>query len=255
MKTRPTIYHKYKIFIVALFAFVSVQLLCVSSAHSQIDFYYGKNVQGLRVGMGPGITNLITHYSSFPTSFTFVTDIDYAFNPYFSMGINAQFGKLVGTDNTNNFYFQTSTDSYAYGNFNIKAGVGLISDFSPQTRLQDALKRLYLGLGIGEISTNNVITINKNVSLSTVYNDPDNTITNITTNPTGPKMKGTLSVISFDLGTYIDMPGLWGTDKVEICPNYQFNYTGAYLDGFKTSAKNTAGGVFNITSVTLRYKF
>jgi len=242
MKTRPSTYHKYRIFIAALFAFLSVQLLFVSSAHSQIDFYYGKNYSGLRMDAGPGFSNLMTHYNSNPLTPIFVGDLDYAFNPYFSIGVNGQIGHLIGKDVKNEFYYQESNDSYYFANLNMKFGVGLISDFNSRNQLTDALKRLYVGLGGGIIHTNIVFTYNNSISTTTLYGSP--------------QPNKNLQAITFDVGTYIDLPGFRGPDKWELCPNFQFNYVNSlYLDGFQSKATSTLKGFFNVSSLTLRYKF
>ncbi|MBW4889336.1 hypothetical protein KXQ82_06395 [Mucilaginibacter sp. HMF5004] len=220
----------------------------MSSAFAQLDFYYGKNTKGLRVGLGPGVTTLFTHYSSFPFGLTIVGDVDYAFNPYFSIGINGQSGKLIGQDNTGKFYYQTATDSYMAGSLNMKFGLGLITDFNSKNGFMDALKRLYIGLGYGQIKTDNKITINNDVSPTTVYDDPDN--------QNGKQFKGTFSFYAFNLGTYIDLPGVWGTDKLELCPNFQFNMTNTlYLDGYRSKPSSNLKGSYSATSLTLRYKF
>jgi hypothetical protein len=239
---------KYKIFILSIAVFACSQVFFVSTAKAQIDFYYGKNPKGLRIGGGVGFTTLFTHYSSYPIGLSFVGDLDYAFNPYFSIGINSQYGKLQGTDNTGKFYYQTSTDSYMSASFNIKAGLGLITDFNARNGFQDALKRLYMGFGVGAIKTSNVITTNPNVSITTVYADPEN--------KNGEKLKGTLPTLSMYVGTYIDLPGVWGTDKLEICPNYQLNYVNDYyLDGYKSKEGSTLKGFYIINSISIRYKF
>jgi len=255
MKIRLSKCSKYKIFILSVVVFACSQVLLVSTANAQIDFYYGKNPKGLRIGGGVGFTSLFTHYSSYPIGLSVVGDLDYAFNPYFSIGVNSQIGKLQGTDNTGKFFYQTSTDSYMAASFNIKAGLGLITDFNAKNGFQDALKRLYMGFGMGVIKTNNVITTNTNVSTTTVYDDPDNKTTSYTP-PNGVQQKGTFTTYSMYVGTYIDLPGVWGTDKLEICPNYQFNYVPTYyLDGFKTSAKSNLKGIYIINSISIRYKF
>lgn len=86
MKSQFAVFTRYKIFVTTLCLVVFTQLFFLSSAFSQIDYYYGKNATGLRIGGGIGVSTLMTHYSSNPPSVGFVGDIDYAFNPYFSIG-------------------------------------------------------------------------------------------------------------------------------------------------------------------------
>ncbi len=256
MKITSTTLSKYKIFVAAACIFACLQLCFLSSANAQIDFYYGKNEKGFRLGGGPGVTALFTHYSSYPLSFAFVADVDYAFNPFFSLGVNAQYGTIVGQDNTNTFFVQKSSNTYYFYNLNAKAGVGLVSNFSPHNRFQDALKRFYVGLGYGNISNDVTLTASNTVAY-TPTQDPNSDLTDKGKGKTIGNKKGqeTLPIYTLDLGTYIDMPGLWGTDKVELCPNYQFNITTQpYLDGFKTPKEN-GFGIFVVTSLTLRFKF
>jgi hypothetical protein len=234
---------KYKIFILSIAVFACSQVLFVSTANAQIDFYYGKNPKGLRIGGGVGFTTLFTHYSSYPIGLSFVGDLDYAFNPYFSIGINGQHGTLKGTDNTGNFHYKSSTDSYMSGSINIKAGLGLITDFNAKNGFQDALKRLYIGVGVGKIQTD--ITFDESATVKVVNTDAD-----------AVQKKGTYNTYSMYVGTYIDLPGIWGTDKLEICPNYQLNKVDTYyLDGYISKSGSQLKGFYIINSISIRYKF
>jgi len=243
MKIRSSKCSKYKIFILSVVVFACSQVLFVSTANAQIDFYYGKNPKGLRIGGGVGFTTLFTHYSSYPIGLSAVGDLDYAFNPYFSIGINGQYGTLKGTDNTGKFHYKTSTDSYMSGSINIKAGLGLIADFNAKNGFQDALKRLYMGVGIGKIQTN--IKFDEVATIPLVYSASDS-----------KKQTGSYNTYSMYVGTYIDLPGIWGTDKLEICPNYQFNYADTYyLDGYISKEGSTLKGFYIVNSISIRYKF
>jgi hypothetical protein len=240
MEITSTTYTKYKIFIAAVCVVIATQVFFQSSAYAQLGFYYGKNTKGFRIGGGPGFSNLMTHYDSNPLTPVFVGNLDYAFNPYFSIGGEGQIGKLKGVDTKGYYFYQTSTDSYMYANINMKFGVGLLSDFNSHNQFMDAVKRFYIGVGGGIIATNIQFTYN----------------TNITTKYGEPLQKDHETVATFFTGTYIDLPGVWGADKLELCPQFQFSYVNSYyLDGFVSKQGSTLKGFFNVTSLTLRYKF
>jgi hypothetical protein len=257
MNIASTRVSKYRIFIAALSVFAITQLCFLSSAHAQLDFYYGKNSKGFRVGVGPCFSMLKQHYDLNPPSLGFAADIDYAFDPYVSVGVNFQSGTLLGQDaSQKQFYYFQSSDKYTFYNLNFKVGVGYFKDFSSQTAFMDAVKRFYVGLGVGQISTNNVLTYNPNVSPSTVYPDINNDLGPDLTKPNGKMQKGSFMAYTLFLGTYIDLPNLWGVDKIELCPNFQFSYVGTpYLDGYLPRANSATFGFFNVTALTVRYKF
>jgi hypothetical protein len=256
MNITSTRFSKYKTFITALCVFAVTQLCFLSSAHAQLDFYYGKNTKGFRVGVGPCFSTLMTHYDNNPPQVGFAADIDYAFDPYVSIGANIQSGTLLGQDTKGQFYYWQSSDKYTFYNLNFKVGVGHFKDFSSQTAFMDAVKRFYVGIGVGQISTNNVLSYNPNVSQSTVYPDPNNNFGPDLKNPKGPMQKGSWMTYTCFLGTYIDLPNLFGIDKIELSPNFQFSYVDTqYLDGFKSKASSTLPGFFNVAAITVRYKF
>lgn len=255
MRIKFTGFKKYKVFVTAVCLFIMAQLGFSLSAYSQIDYYYGRNLKGFRIGFGPGFSSLKGHYDTNPSQNVFVADIDYAFTPYFSLGLNSQFGTLMGQDASNiNFYYHTSTDSYKAFNLNVKMGIGKFNDFASNNAFMDAVKRIYFGLGVGQVMTDIKYSINSNISQSTVYNDPNNPWVNGA--PPSKALNGSYITYSLDLGTYIDLPGFLGVDKVELCPNLKTTYADTYyLEGFKTSAKSSLKGIYTLTSLTLRYKF
>jgi len=218
-------------------------ILLSTPAYSQIDFFYGKNTHGLRIGGGVGGTTLITHYSSNPIQLTAVGSIDYNFNPYFSIGIEGQYGTLKGVDTytPHHLYYTSSTNKYRSVNFNIKAGLGLIDDFYPENAFQDAVKRLYIGAGYGTMK--NKITFTTDPTLAAyAYGTP--------------QTYGYVPIVPFNLGTFIDLPNLLGYDKIEINPNYQFTYIPSmYSDGFISSANSHLKGFYNEFSVSIKFKF
>lgn len=222
---------------------LSAMLLSSPAAYSQIDFFYGKNTHGLRIGGGIGGTTLITHYNSNPTQLAAVGSVDYSFNPYFSIGIEGQYGTLKGVDDhsPHHLYYTSSTNKYTSVNFNVKAGLGLIDDFYPENGFQDAVKRLYIGIGYGTMK--NKITFTTDQTLAQYdYGTP--------------QPYGYVPIVPLNLGTFIDLPNVLGYDRVEINPNYQFTYIPSmYSDGFISSAASHLKGFYNMASVSVKFKF
>jgi len=218
-------------------------ILLSTPAYSQIDFFYGKNTHGLRIGGGVGTTSLITHYSNSPVQLTTVGSIDYNFSPYFSIGIEGQYGTLKGVDDysPHHLYYTSSTNKYRSVNFNVKAGLGLIDDFYPENAFQDAVKRLYIGAGYGTMK--NKITFTYDPTLEAyAYGTP--------------QTYGYVPIVPFNLGTFIDLPNFLGYDKIEINPNYQFTYINSmYSDGFISSQYSHLKGFYNEFSVSIKFKF
>jgi len=216
-------------------------------AFSQIDYTYGLNRRGFRLGVGAGITDLSTHFNSNPPQTSFVANLDYAFSRYFVIGFESDFGKFKGIDDVNHTYFQSSTSSYYNYNFNMKASLGTLIDFEATSGLKDAIKRFYLGGGYG-------ITARSFATLTTHSPPSSATMPEVL-----KQAAANLPTFFFDLGTFIDVPGAFGADKIEICPNYQFNFVNSYyLDGFRNSlagGKSAALGFYAVTSISLRYKF
>jgi hypothetical protein len=105
----------------------------------------------------------------------------------------------------------------------------------------DALKRFYIGVGGGLIKCDVAFPADDPSVGAPSYSD---------------QKQGTYPTFAFDLGTYIDLPGVWGTDKLEICPQFQFSYVSSpYLDGFQSKQTSTLKGFYNVASLSIRYKF
>ncbi|WP_448702727.1 hypothetical protein ACFGVR_10275 [Mucilaginibacter sp. AW1-3] len=212
------------------------------SAYCQIDNSYGKNSSGLRIGAGGGITQLATHYNENTLIGCFIGTLDYEFNPYFSAGIEGQIGTLQGIDNNipGHLYFHSSTNDFKSINFNLKFGLGLINDFSPENKFQDAIKRLYIGIGGGVMKSN--IAFSRDTSITNSYYDV--------------KPYGYVPIIPLNIGTFIDINNIFGYDRVEINPNYQLTYIASpYPDGFKSSADSQLKGFYSLLSITIKLKF
>jgi hypothetical protein len=212
-------------------------------AYSQIDFFYGKNNKGLRIGGGGGLAVLATHYNSNPPQLALVGSIDYNFNPYLSIGVEGQYGTLKGVDDhsPHHLYYTSSTNKYATASFNVKAGLGLITDFYSENAFQDAVKRLYIGAGYGVMHKSITFTTDPTLA-ATQYGDT--------------QRYGYIPVIPFNFGTYIDLPNVLGYDRLEINPNFQFTYIPSmYADGFISSSASHLKGFYHITSVAIKLKF
>jgi len=222
-------------------AAIILGVLCSLSTYAQIDYSFGRNSSGLRLGAGGGITQLNTHYNNNPWIACFIGTLDYEFNPYFSMGVEGQVGTLQGIDNSNpSQYFHSSTNDYLSASFNMKFGLGLVSDFRTVNKFQDAVKRLYIGIGGGLMHNNIGFTYNKGIT--DVYYDTN-------------KTWGFVPIVPINIGTFIDIGNVFGYDRLEINPNIQCTYINSpYADGFRSSADSNSKGFYNMLSLTVKLK-
>jgi hypothetical protein len=212
------------------------------TARCQIDGSYGKITSGLRLGAGGGVTQLATHYDQNTLIGCFIGTLDYEFNPYFSAGIEGQIGTLQGIDNNTppHLYFHSSTNDYKSINFNVKFGLGLINSFHPQNKFQDAVKRLYIGVGGGVMKSNIAFIYDR--SITNPYFDV--------------KPYGYVPIVPLNLGTFIDVGNFFGYDRLEINPNFQLTYIASpYPDGFKSAPDSQLKGFYTLTSITGKLKF
>jgi hypothetical protein len=241
MKMTTFTFLKHKTYLFSFIVLMLVSILSALPAYSQVDYYYGRNNSGFRFGIGGGVSMLNAHYTSNPPSPVFTSNLDYDINPYFSIGIEGQFGQLVGKDPLGKQYYSSSTDSYAQGNFNFRVSIGAFNNYETFTGLQDAIKRLYIGAGIGFLQTN--IKYGPHTSAA-VEEQP-------------AELNGHFPVIPINIGTNINLPGVLGLDKLELNPNYQYDYANTtYLDGIGPSkfSKVSSSG-YGLISLSLKYKF
>ena len=233
--------NKRKFYSAAILILGITTLLVNNRAYSQIDYNYNRNLKGIRLSAGVGFAFLQTHFSQNPTIANFVGNLDYDFNPYFSIGGEGQVGYLQGLDGKKTLPYRASTNQYITANLNAKVALGLIYDFQAETFLRDALKRLYVGAGVGMIK-------NK-IELKDPY---DLTITAYNTSTNGKSF-----IYPFSFGTNIDLLGLIKKDRFVINPEYQFAVIDSpYADGYITSAASkTKVGYYTIMSIKLKYKF
>jgi len=257
MKITVTNSFKHKTYLFSFVMLLLFGMFCTLPAYSQIDYSYGINKKGFRLGVGVGASKLQTYWGDEPLSPAGLISLDYNVNQFFSLGIEGQFGKLVGIDNQKHYAFLQSTNTYYGGNFNMKFGVGLLSDFSSSSGFTDALKRVYFGLGFGAL-TSSIILTDRTDGLAV---PSDGEIVLKTSSQYSKTRTGTFYVVPINFGTNIDLRGLWGNDKVELNPNFQYNFgvnigtsDSKVFDGYKPNA-NVANGGYALVSLALKYKF
>jgi hypothetical protein len=230
---------KYSFFSLAFFMIINVAT--VEKASAQVDHYYGQNDKGFRLGIGAGVGILATHYHANPAQIVGIGSLDYDFSPYLSIGLEAQAGYLKGEDKLNHLYYQTSKDQFLDANVNIRVAVGQFYDFDANNAFQDAIKRIYIGVGVGRIRTDNTFTTNESLA---AYK-PE-------------AVKPILQMWAFpaNFGTNIDLHVL-GADRLTLNPNYQFSFVNDYyLDGYRTSVTYShLKGFYNLVTLKLKYKF
>lgn len=260
-----------------LFSFMLVMLGSILSslpAFSQVDYYYGINKKGIRLGIGAGAGLLMSNWSSNPISPAGLLSLDYDLNPYFSIGLQGQFGQLKGVDAKNKLYYQQTAVTYYGGNLNFKIAVGQFSDFKSHSAIQDALKRIYVGVGVGEVNaqvalTNYTQTPKPGIASLTDPNGIAGSYPNYNLTPSKTKPSGTSLYIPISFGTNISLRGFGGSDKFELNPNFQYNMVqNAYFDGYQPSTldytpdnglyfyvRKSSNQAFFLGSINLRYKF
>ncbi|OCX52638.1 hypothetical protein BEL04_14425 [Mucilaginibacter sp. PPCGB 2223] len=234
---------KHCLFSFSLYLIALTGIFSSSRAFGQIDFFYGKNTHGLRIGAGAGLAGLVTHYNSNPLQLVYDGSLDYDFNPYLSIGIEGQYGTLKGVDTyePHHQYYTSSTNKFRAANINLKAALGLFYDFYPNNAFQDALKRMYIGVGFGKMKD----------KISFTY-DPERAQYVYGT----PHTYDLITVVPFSFGTYIDLPNLLGYDRIEINPNYQFTFMDSmYSDGYISNQYSHLKGFYNMVSINIKYKF
>ena len=242
MKLKPNTLYKTNPLKLFVFLIALTGVFFTAPAYSQIDYSYGLNTKGLRVDAGGGVTQLITHYDKNPLIGTFIARLDYDFNPYFTVGLEGQIGTLQGIDTHNppHLYYTSSTNSYMSAGINARFGLGLIDDFFAKNTFMDAVKRLYIGIGYSEMK--------KDITFTT-----DPALAQYAYGHTEPV--GYMPVFPFSIGTNIPLINVFGYDRFEINPNFQFNYIPSmYSDGFISSAASHLKGFYNLTSISIRWK-
>ncbi len=229
-------------FTLRLLLSLSIALLTVP-AFSQINYFYGQNNRGIRISGGVGVATLATHYNSNPAQLTWLGNLSYDFSKYLSIGIDGQYGTLKGVDNNDphHLYYTSSTNKYATASFNVRAGLGLITDFNSNNAFEDAVKRLYLGVGYGVMHKHITFTTDPS-RIETAYGDPE--------------PYGYMPIVPMNIGTNIKLINVLGYDRLEVNPNFQLTYIPSmYSDGYISSAASHLKGFYKVTSLSVRFKF
>jgi hypothetical protein len=221
-------------------------------AYSQIDYSYGLNKKGFRISLGLGGNMIQSTWDTKPIGYTLLSSLSYDFSNYFSIVAESQYGSMTGIDGSKTFAYSKSTNAFTAASITVRFSLGLLSDFESQTGFTDAIKRSYIGIGYGALFSKVTLTKAPSSSLTgqtvEIFQTSDPSVYKST------KVYST-TMIPFNIGTNIAMPGVWGADKVEINPNIQYNlFKEAFADGYQPQSTSTNGG-YTLLSVSLRYKF
>ncbi len=245
MKFKTYLLFKNKTYLFSFMVVMLASILCPHRGYSQVDYYYGLHKKGLSIGIGGGVSILNAHYRDNPLSGVGLVKVDYDFTQYISVGVEGQMGQLLGQDVVpNKQYFPFSLDNYSSVSLGMRFSVGAIKDYPTSTALQDVIKKIYLGVGGGIIMTHISLGDYRLSTNKTQYHQP--------------QMDGNYFIVPINIGTNINLPGIFGADKLELNPNYQFNYSPSeYLDGIGPSAEHTKFPFtgYTLFSLTLKYKF
>lgn len=130
-----------------LFTFLSLFVFLESNAQFAKPF---------SIGFGGGGTILYADLRNKPVSYAGHIDLDALINPYISVGINGQAGKLQGDD----FFGRSADNNYIAVNGNIKVRLGQFMDQSDNysyyilsnNNFLSYLSNIYFGAGVGFIS-------------------------------------------------------------------------------------------------------
>jgi hypothetical protein len=223
------------------FTILSFLLLFANSASAQVDYYYGRNLKGLRILGGIGFNVLENKFQVNPVNLSYTTGLEYNTSRFLSFGLEYQGGTLIAQNKPTgppHQPFSKISNTYQTGNFNVKASFGLIDDFDTDSQLAEILKDLYLGAGVGVIKSN--------VKYTPAYATPDYIVV---------KPNETALVFPFNVGVNIDLPRIKGKDLLQLNSNFQFNVVnGKYLEGFSSYFTKIPVSLYNVFSVGVRVK-
>lgn len=244
-------FFKQKKYLFSLLVVSSCVIFMAKPAYSQIDYSYGLNKKGLRLSLGLGGNTLQTTWSQTPVGYSLLGGLSYDLNNYFSIGVQGEYGSISGVDGTNTFYYNKSVNSYSSVNGSLRFSIGLLSDFSSQNGFGDAVKRAYIGVGYGMIYSKTTLTKAPNATIQggtvPLYQATATTYKSVSTT--------SVAMIPISIGTNIALPGVWGSDFVELNPNIQYSLFGdAGVDGYQPTPNSTNGG-YVLISASLRFKF
>lgn len=263
MKLKTFTFLKHKTYLFSFIVLMLGSILSALPAFSQVDYYYGLNKKGIRFGVGAGVSILKSNWSANSPGGTGLVSLDYDLNPYFSIGLQGQFGTLSGKDADGKFYYYSTAVVFYGGNLNFKVALGQFYDFKTSCSLQDIVKRIYLGAGVGEVYAESTL---KNHTDGQGLSDITNglILPNAKPTSTGIKGSGTFTAVPVNFGTNIAIRGFLGSDRVELNPNLQYTFVLSPLfDGYQPNSIDNPASYINkngdqayfVGSLTLRFKF
>ena len=261
MKFKTSTFLKQKKYLLSLTIALVGGIFFSLPVYGQADYYYGVNKTGLRLSIGGGADVLQSNWTTNIVGYSGIVALDYDFSPYLSLGLQGVFGTMEGKDPDNKFYFRQSDVTIGSGNLNFKIAVGKFSDFETTNLFQDVVKRIYIGAGIGVVQS--TIVLHPHFVTNGDYTYSGFQTGKKATAEGGFKSNGGFVVVPVNIGTNIPLRGLFGSDKLELNPNFQYSFVQSpVFDGYQpnknnpntTIAKNGNQAYF-IGSLSLRYKF
>jgi len=276
MKLKTLPFFKHKTYLFSFMVIMLGSILYSQKAYSQVDYYYGINKKGLRVGLGLGAGQLQSYWTTSSIGVSARLNIDYDISLFTSIGIEGTFGTFSTADATPTpkLYFASNNLMYMGGSLGFKVALGQFADFSTTNKLQEALKRLYIGAGAGIVMTTADLTpyaAGGPISTPTADGKTGANVKQTSGgNPQHFKGSDPYPFVPLNLGTYIALRGLLGNDKLELNPNFQYNMVlDPLFDGYEPNQreiqvvngpntityKKTSNPSYGIFSIGLRYKF
>lgn len=278
MKLKTFTFLKHKTYLFSFIALMLGSILCSLPAYSQVDYYYGINKTGVRVGIDVGAAVLQSNWSGSPIGYGGHINLDYDINLFTSIGLQGTFGMVSGEDVKNKLAFTKDAVGFGGGSIGFKVAVGQFSNFEATTKLKEALKRIYIGAGVGMVFANADLTPHsdgKGLATLTVptlaYGKLGSSVIQTSgNNPQHFKGGDPYPFVPINIGTYIALRGLLGNDKLELNPNFQYNLVLSPLfDGYQpnsvtipanisatgTTRDPSGNQAFVMITLGLRYKF
>lgn len=223
------------------FLFLCIFSLAVSaSGFAQIQ-YIPASIHRFSISLGGGMTALFGDLKPKVFKPAARGNIDYNFTPFISAGIEGQYGTFAGGDiepagKTTGLYSQSN---YYAVNANVRLGVGQFLP-TPENRFSELLGGIYLGSGIGYVSSE-VTTLVKKYPYSST------------------PLTGTFYVeaneilIPINLGVNMDLP----VYRLGANLNFQYNITmSEALDGYDVNIlSNNDNDGYGMVSLAIRYYF
>jgi hypothetical protein len=270
MKLKTFTLLKHKTYLLSATVLVLAGIFCAAPAYSQVDHFYGIKQKGFSLNLGGGVTVLNSNWSTNPPSYEALLGLDYNFTQYLSLGIEGQYGQVAGKDNTKKavLYYAKTINTFTGGNLNLKVALGQFVSFVPKNGFQDAIKRIYVGAGIGSIMSDVKLTDHRYDQFAS--NAPafgngktiQTPMKSVSSDPASVTGTGNATYVPVNFGTYIALRGLLGYDKLELNPNFQYNFVQSKVfDGYQPNAVKdpfipvNGNQAFYVISLALKYKF